>query len=132
MLPPAITLSGKLGDPPASRSLAVAAVEADNQPAEVGFRLTKVNALTGQIEKSTIAVRSIKEANNKILAVSEPRLQFLPGTDTLVATYGRSYATRNNNNNDGHSGGAKISAVSMFKGSDLSAIGTEMSRDKSR
>ncbi len=110
------------------KTLYHAAVEANNQPAEIGWRLTELNPATGQIIKSKIAVRTIeKNGNNGGEYVSEPRIAIVPGTNNVVATYGKSYLARDrNNNNNGHAeDGSKMVVAAIFEKGTLNMMGQE-------
>jgi MYXO-CTERM domain-containing protein len=98
----------------------VAAVEANNQPAEIGFRVSKIDTVTGKASASKIVVRSDPK-NNKY--VSEPVIGLI-GPDKLGITYGLSSSVRQNNNGNGHAGGKKIDAAVLVSTADLSVIGT--------
>jgi len=100
----------------------IAAVEANNQPAEIGFRVTSFNVDTGKPIQSKIAVRS---EPNKNKYVSEPVLGIIG--DKLAVTFGYSSQVRNganNNNDNGHAGGKKIDAAVLIDKATLSVIGS--------
>jgi MYXO-CTERM domain-containing protein len=97
----------------------IAAVEANNQPAEIGFRVTEFNVATGKQLQSKIVVRS---EPNKNKYVSEPVLGLLG--DKLAITFGYSSQVRQNNNGNGHAGGKKIDAAVLVNKSDLSVVGS--------
>lgn len=96
----------------------IAAVEANNQPAEIGFRVTEFNVETGARVQSKIIVRSQPNQNKY---VSEPVLGIIG--DKLAITYGLSSQVRQNNNGNGHAGGKKIDAAVLVSKADLSIVG---------
>lgn len=96
----------------------IAAVEANNQPAEIGFRVTEFNVTTGRPVQSKIAIRSQPNQNKY---VSEPVMGILG--DKLAITYGWSQMVRANNNGNGHAGGKKIDAAVLLNKADLSVVG---------
>ncbi|MBX3192794.1 MAG: hypothetical protein KF819_37770 [Labilithrix sp.] len=94
------------------------AVEANEQPAEIGFRLTKFNVATGQAIASKIVVRS-EPRNNKYVA--EPSIGIVG--DKVAIGYGIGQRVRNRNGNtNGHSNGAKIAYVGLWDSS-LNMVG---------
>jgi MYXO-CTERM domain-containing protein len=100
----------------------IAAVEANNQPAEIGYRISEFNVATGKVINSKIAVRS---EPNKNKYVSEPVLGIIG--DKLEVTYGMSSQVRNggnNGNDNGHAGGKKIEAMVLIDKTTLAPIGT--------
>lgn len=101
----------------------IAAVEADEQPAEIGFRVTEFNVATGQPLNSKIAIRS-EPKNNKY--ISEPVLGIL--NDKLAVTYGLASKAKKNfqGNNNGHAGGAKVDAAVMIDKTTLAPIGSPL------
>ena len=96
----------------------IAAVEANNQPAEIGFRVSEFNVETGARIQSKIIVRSQPNQNKY---VSEPVLGIIG--DKLAITYGLSSQVRQNNNGNGHAGGKKIDAAVLVNKADLSIVG---------
>lgn len=100
----------------------ITAVEANNQPAEIGFRLTKFDVATGKTLASTIAVRS---QPNKNAYVAEPSIGILgSGADAkLSIAYTMGSKARNRDGNNGHAGGAPVAMLSLFSGTDLKMIG---------
>lgn len=104
---------------PGSATGYIAAVEANEQPAEIGFRVSEFNVATGQQLNSKIAVRS-EPKNNKY--VSEPVMGLLG--NKLAITYGLAAQVRKKGENDnGHAGGAKVDAAILLDGKTLSPIG---------
>jgi hypothetical protein len=106
---------------PGSKVGYIAAVEANNQPAEIGYRVTEFDVATGKPNKSTIAVRS-DPRNNKY--VSEPVLGIMG--DKLAVTYGMSSQVRRGGiagNDNGHAGGKKIDAAVLLSKTDLKPVG---------
>lgn len=100
----------------------LAEVEANNQPAEIGFRLTKFNVASGEKIASTIAVKSDPKGNKY---VAEPSIAFVG--DKLAIGYSLSASVnRNRNNNNGHAGGAQVAALALFSPADLKMIGTPL------
>ena len=98
----------------------IAAVEANTQPADIGFRVSTFDVASGKPTLSKIVIKSDPN-NNKY--VSEPNLGI--AGDKLAVTYGLSSKTRNNqNNNDGHAGGRQIDNAVMVDKTTLTAIGT--------
>jgi MYXO-CTERM domain-containing protein len=98
----------------------VAAVEANTQPADIGFRVTKIDTNTGKALASKIVVRSQPNQNKY---VSEPVLGLI-SPEKLGITYGLSAKARDNNNGNGHAGGKKIDAAVLVNTADLSVLGT--------
>lgn len=96
----------------------IAAVEANNQPAEIGFRVTEFNVATGEPIQTSIPVRSEPRRNKY---VSEPVLGILG--DKLAITFGYSSQVRNGQNANGHAGGKKIDAAVLLSKTDLSVLG---------
>jgi MYXO-CTERM domain-containing protein len=100
----------------------VAEVEANNQPAEIGFRVTKFNVATGAVVASKIAVRS-EPAKNKYVA--EPSVGLVG--DKLAIGYSLSASVnRQRNGDNGHAGGAQVALLNLFSTADLSPIGAPM------
>jgi hypothetical protein len=140
---------------PGAKTGYIAAVEANNQPAEIGFRVTEFDVATGKAIKSEIPVRSNPQ-NNQF--VSEPVLSILG--DKLAITYGVSAKVRdklvggaNGNNNlpannlpkipppddptanlpdvpgvnlNGHAGGQSVDAAVLLDKATLKVIGAPM------
>ena len=104
---------------PGSQTGFIAAVEANNQPAEIGFRVTEFNVATGQPIQSKIVVRSQPNQNKY---VSEPVLGIIG--DKLAITYGLSSQVRKGQNGNGHAGGKKIDAAVLVNKADLSIVGS--------
>ncbi len=100
----------------------IAAVEANNQPAEIGFRVTEFEVATGKALKSAIAVRS-NPLENKY--VSEPVLGILG--DKLAITYGLSSKVRDKLKDvvdvNGHAGGKKIDVAVLLDKGTLKPVG---------
>jgi MYXO-CTERM domain-containing protein len=100
----------------------ITAVEANNQPAEIGFRLTKFNVATGATIASTIAVRSDPKGNKY---VAEPAIAMVG--DKLAIGYSLSASVnRNRNGANGHAGGAQVAALALFSTADLKMVGTPL------
>jgi hypothetical protein len=96
----------------------ITSVEANEQPAEIGFRLTKFNVATGQAIASKIVVRS-DPRNNKYVA--EPSIGLVG--DKVAIGYGIGQKVRQRNGNtQGHSNGAKIAYVGLWDSS-LNMVG---------
>lgn len=94
-------------------------VEANNQPAEIGFRLTKFNVATGAVVSSKIAVRSDPRKNKY---VAEPAIAMVG--DKLAVAYSLSASVnRQQNGENGHAGGAQVAALALFSTADLNMIG---------
>jgi hypothetical protein len=96
----------------------IAAVEANTQPAEIGFRVSSFDVETGKRLLSSIVVRSDPQ-NNKY--VSEPVIGLID--DKIAITYGLSQKARNRNGANGHAGGEKIDAAVLVNQADLSVVG---------
>jgi hypothetical protein len=95
-------------------------VEANNQPAEIGFRITKFNIDTGKATASKIAVRS---QPTKRLYVAEPSIAVVG--DKLAIEYSMTNARGNKTN--GHANrGAQLSTVALFNQSDLTMSGNAL------
>jgi len=100
----------------------ITSVEANNQPAEIGFRLTKFNVATGAVVKSTIAVRSEPQKNKY---VAEPAIGLVG--DKLAVGYSLSASVnRQQNGENGHAGGAQVAALALFSTADLSMVGAPL------
>jgi len=98
-------------------------VEANEQPAEIGFRITKFNVATGATVSSKIAVRSDPRAN---LYVAEPSIGLVGDKIAIGYSVGSPIRNRNNNDANGHSGGAKNAKLALFSQSDLTMLGTAL------
>jgi MYXO-CTERM domain-containing protein len=97
-------------------------VEANNQPAEIGIRLTKASTATGNVISSKIVVRSDPKGNKY---VAEPSAAFLG--DKLALGYQLSASVnRNQNGDNGHAGGAQTSLVGLFSTTSLEAVGAPL------
>lgn len=96
----------------------IAAVEADEQPAEIGFRVSEFDVKTGKRTKTSIVVKSDPKNNSY---VSEPVMGIMG--DNLAITYGLTTPARKNKNGNGHAGGAMVAAAVLVKQSDLSIVG---------
>ncbi len=97
----------------------IAAVEANNQPAEIGFRVTKFDVATGAKIVSKIAVRSEPDKNKY---VAEPSIAMVG--DKLAIGYQLSASVnRTRDGENGHAGGSQISYVNLFSTTDLSPMG---------
>ena len=96
----------------------IAAVEANNQPAEIGFRVSQFDVKTGKSLQSKIVVKSDPK-NNKY--VSEPVMGIMG--DKLAISYGITAPARKNKNGNGHAGGAMVGAAVIVNQSDLSIVG---------
>lgn len=94
-------------------------VEANEQPAEIGFRLTKFDVATGNKIASKIVVRS-DPGKNKYVA--EPSIGIL-GTDKLAISYTMGSRARNRNGDNGHAGGAPVAMTALFTAADLAPVG---------
>lgn len=103
---------------PGAQTGYIAAVEANNQPAEIGFRVTEFNVATGQPIQSKIVIRS-QPGQNKY--VSEPVLGIMG--DKLAITYGLAAKVRQNDNGNGHAGGKKIDSAVLLDKATLNVIG---------
>ena len=100
----------------------VTSVEANNQPAEIGARITSFNAATGRVLVTKIALRSDPKANKY---VAEPSIGLVG--DKLAVGYQISASIgRNPNGNNGHAGGSQISELSLFTTTDLTAVGAPL------
>ena len=100
----------------------IAEVEANNQPAEIGFRVTKFNIATGATVASKIAVRSDPKANKY---VAEPSIAIIG--DKLAIGYQMSASVnRQRNGENGHGGGSQVSLLGLFSQTDLSMLGTPL------
>jgi MYXO-CTERM domain-containing protein len=104
---------------PGMKSGFLAAVEANEQPAEIGFRVTEFNVDTGKPIQSKIVVRSEPGKNRYI---SEPVLSLL-NDGKLAVTYGLAAKVRAANNGEGHAGGKKVDAAALINKSDLTLAG---------
>lgn len=98
----------------------IAAVEANTQPADIGFRVSQFNIATGKPTNSKIVIKSDPN-NNKY--VSEPVMGI--AGDKLAITFGLSSKARNKgNNDDGHAGGRQVDNAVMVDMATLTAVGT--------
>ncbi len=96
----------------------IAAVEANNQPAEIGFRVSQFDVKTGKSLQSKIVIKSDPK-NNKY--VSEPVMGLMG--DKLAISYGITAPARKNKNGNGHAGGAMVGAAVIVNQSDLTVVG---------
>jgi hypothetical protein len=96
-----------------------ASVEADNQPAEIGWRLTRFNVATGKPVNSKIVVRSKPDQNQY---VSEPAVDILNDNQVAVS-YGLSQKVRDAANGNGHAGGKAIHALAVVDKNSLAVVG---------
>ncbi|MBX3226042.1 MAG: hypothetical protein KIT84_29295 [Labilithrix sp.] len=99
----------------------ISSVEANNQPADIGWRLTEFNVATGQAINSKIVVRSDPK-NNKY--ISEPVLSLLG--DKIAVTYGNAARATKGENGQGHAGGAVVHSAVLVDKSTLQAVGTPL------
>ena len=102
----------------------VAEVEANNQPAEIGFRVTKFNIASGAVVASKIAVRSDPKNNQY---VAEPSVGLVG--DKLAIGYQMSASVNRRaggNNTNGHAGGSQVSLLNLFSTTDLTPIGAPL------
>ena len=100
----------------------VTSVEANNQPAEIGARITSFNALTGKVIKTNIALRSDPKANKYI---AEPSIG-LVGDKLAVGYQISASVNRQQNGNNGHAGGSQISELGLFSTTDLTLQGAAL------
>jgi len=100
----------------------VTSVEANNQPAEIGARITSFNAATGKVIVSKIALRSDPKANKYI---AEPSIG-LVGDKLAIGYQISASVNRNPNGNNGHAGGSQISELGLFTTTDLTAVGAPL------
>ncbi len=108
---------------PGSKEGYVTSVEADEQPAEIGFRLTKFNVDTGAPIASKIVVRSDPKQN---LYVAEPSIALVGDKVAIGWGYGTPVRNRNNNDANGHTGSSKMANLALFSMADLTMVGTPM------
>lgn len=106
---------------PAATEGFITEVEANNQPAEIGFRLTKFNVATGDKIASKIVVKSDPK-NNKYVA--EPAIGILG--DKLAITWTLGAQARQRDGDNGHAGGSPVAHLGLFNQSDLTMIGTPL------
>jgi len=100
----------------------ITSVEANNQPAEIGFRVTKFNIATGATIATKIPVRSDPKANKY---VAEPSIAMVG--DKLAIGYQMSASVnRQQNGENGHAGGAQVSLLGLFSTTDLSLVGAPL------
>ena len=97
----------------------LAEVEANNQPAEIGFRVTKFNIATGATVASKIAVRSDPKANKY---VAEPTIAIV-GDKLAIGYQFSASVNRQRDGANGHGGGSQVSMLGLFSQADLSPIG---------
>jgi MYXO-CTERM domain-containing protein len=99
----------------------ITAVEANNQPAEIGFRLTQFDTATGKAALSKIVVRS---QPNQRLYVAEPSIGVVG--NNLAIEYSMT-STNGKNGQNGHGNvGAQLSNVAIFNATDLTMVGTAL------
>ena len=99
----------------------IGAVEANNQPAEIGFRLTRFNVATGQAEVSKVAVKSDPKTKKY---VAEPTIAMIGGK--IAIGYGLT-AVGNKPKGNGHGDyGSQVAALALFDATTLSIIGEPM------
>jgi hypothetical protein len=101
-------------------------VEADEQPAEIGFRLAAIDPATGLTKKDAngqnlnkVVVRSNPNQNKY---VSEPTIGVVaPGK--LAIGWAMTSKARNRNGDNGHAGGGQVPQLALFDGATLGMIG---------
>jgi hypothetical protein len=97
----------------------IAEVEANQQPAEIGFRITKFNVADGSVVLSKIAVQSDPQ-NDKYVA--EPSIGIVG--DKLAVGYAMGTPARQKGaNTNGHAGGSNVAMLALFGSSDLAQVG---------
>jgi hypothetical protein len=107
---------------PGAKEAYVTAIECNNQPADIGLRLTKVDIETGRSLGSKVVVQS---QPNKNKYVAEPHIVDLG--DKVALGYALSAKARGNRNGDnGHAGGANVSMLSMFSKDTLQKVGEDL------
>jgi MYXO-CTERM domain-containing protein len=107
---------------PGTTDAVMTSVEANNQPAEIGARLTRFNALTGATVKSTIIVRSDPKANKY---VAEPSIGIVG--DKIALGYSLSASVnRQRNGENGHAGGSQIAMLNLVDATALTIVGAPL------
>ncbi len=101
----------------------ITAVEANNQPAEIGMRLTKFDTATGKATASKIVVRS---QPNQALYVAEPILGLVGDKVGIQYSMTKTNGRQNNNINGHGNTGAQLSTVALFNQTDLAMAGTPL------
>jgi MYXO-CTERM domain-containing protein len=97
-------------------------VEADTQPAEIGFRVAAIDPATGLAKQglNKVVVRSQPNQNKY---VNEPSIGVVaPGT--LAIGWGMTSKARVRNGNNGHAGGGVVPQLALFDGATLAMKGT--------
>jgi hypothetical protein len=99
----------------------VAAVEANNQPADIGIRLTKVDIQSGAAIASNVVIPSDPGKN---VFVAEPSLALL-GNGKLAIGYSMVSPSKNKGAGAaGHAGGAPVPMLTLFDTASFAQVGT--------
>jgi hypothetical protein len=98
----------------------ITGVEANNQPADIGIRLAKVNTLTGKAILNKVVVA---KQNGQYPA--EPSIG-LVGNGVIAIHSGVSSPVRDRNGNNGHAGGAQVSRTQLFTTDTFDVIGNPL------
>jgi MYXO-CTERM domain-containing protein len=101
------------------------AVEANEQPAEIGFRLVAIDPATGLAKQglNKVVVRSQPNQNKY---VSEPSIS-VPVGGTVAIGWAMTSKARQRNGNNGHAGGGQVAQLALFDGATLAMKGTPIS-----
>lgn len=108
----------------ATNTLFSVAVEADTQPAEIGWRMVAINPETGQAlpNLNKVVVRSDPGKNRY---VSEPSCGMV--ADKVACGWGMTSKARNRDGANGHAGGGQVPQLALFDPKTLTMIGEPIS-----
>ena len=109
---------------PGSKEAFVTSVEANNQPAEVGVRLLKINVDTGAVTTSALVAESDPDGTKtgkKFHAVQNSGLVYL-GNGLGAVGYQMSANGKKDNGANGHAGGVNVSALATVRLTDLTVV----------
>lgn len=115
---------------PGSNEAFVTSVEANNQPADIGIRLVKFDATTGQKIATQLVAESDpdgqKSPNGKRTYTVQNSAMIPLGNGLGAVAYQMSAKAGRNggNGNDGHTGGENLSMLATVKLTDLSVVKT--------
>ena len=109
-----------------------AAVEADNQPAEIGFRIAIIDPVTGDAKPNlNKVVYKSDPKNNKY--VSEPSCGFADRADSdpnapasIMCGFAMTSKARDRNGNNGHAGGGQVPNALLISAADLKTVGSPL------
>lgn len=104
---------------PGAKEAYMTAILCNNQPADIGLLLTKLDIDTG---KPITQKKIVSSQPNQNKYVAEPSIADLG--DTVAIGYALSAKARaNRDGNNGHAGGANVSQLALYKKADLNQVG---------